>query len=79
MGGKPHVFWVGHQFKQRLILRALNEMNTSCETENESAAITEMIVELETLISRRQRGYTFEAKCFEANQLTETSENEQSR
>ncbi|HXG58134.1 MAG TPA: hypothetical protein VNL91_03855 [Thermoanaerobaculia bacterium] len=55
MRPREHKFIVRHQQKQRLLLRALEQMDTSSETPAESAAITEMIVRLEELISRRQR------------------------
>lgn len=50
-----HKFVVRHQRKQQLILRALEQMDTSGETAHESAAVTDMIVRLEDLIRRRQR------------------------
>ena len=50
-----HVFRVRHQEKQRILLRALEQMGDNSESPPESAAITEMIVRLETLIKRRKR------------------------
>lgn len=52
---KEHKFVVRHQRKQRLILRALEQMDTSNETAHESAAVTDMILRLEELLLRRQR------------------------
>lgn len=49
-----HRFSIHHQAKQRLLLRALNEMDASKETREESRAITEMITRLEALLSARQ-------------------------
>lgn len=48
-------FVVHHQEKQRIILRALEQMDTAGETAEESAAVTEMVVKLERLLDRRQR------------------------
>lgn len=50
-----HKFVVRHQQKQRLLLRALESMDTSSETRSESEAVSEMIVRLEELLARRQR------------------------
>lgn len=49
-----HRFSIHHQAKQRLLLRALNEMDCSKETPEESRAIAEMITRLEALLSSRQ-------------------------
>lgn len=49
-----HRFSVHHQAKQRLLLRALNEMDCSKETPEESRAIAEMVTRLEALLSSRQ-------------------------
>lgn len=49
-----HRFSVHHQVKQRLLLKALNDMDTSAETPEESRAIVEMITRLEKLLSSRQ-------------------------
>jgi hypothetical protein len=50
-----HKFIVRHQRKQQLLLRALEQMDTSAETPHESAAVIDMINRLEELLSRRQR------------------------
>jgi len=49
------VFRVRHQAKQRLLLRALEQMEQSEETPLESAAVEAMVIELERLLGRRQR------------------------
>lgn len=50
-----HKFVVRHQVKQTLILRALEEMDTSRETPEETAAATAMLVRLQQLLRRRKR------------------------
>jgi hypothetical protein len=50
-----HKFTVRHQQKQLLLLRALEQMDTSGETPAESAAVTAMMVRLEALVANRQR------------------------
>lgn len=57
-----HRFAIHHQAKQRLLLKALNEMNTADETPEESRAITEMVCRLEQLLSLRQRARTFRSE-----------------
>jgi hypothetical protein len=52
---KEHKFVVRHQHKQMLLLRALEQMDTSKETAAESAAVTDMMNRLEELLGRRRR------------------------
>lgn len=52
-------FSIRHQEKQRMMLRALEEMSTKSETQEESAMIAEMIIELEHLLAARRRGYSY--------------------
>jgi hypothetical protein len=52
---RDHKFVVKHQRKQQIILRALEEMDTSKETPHETAAVIDMVSRLEDLIGRRQR------------------------
>ena len=52
-GRKSHSygFRVTHQRKYKLLLRALNEMDTQAETPDETAAVMEMVSRLEFLLS----------------------------
>lgn len=50
-----HRFAVDHQQKQRLLLRALEQMDTSGETTEETRAVVQMITRLEELVGRRKR------------------------
>jgi hypothetical protein len=52
---REHKFVVRHQAKQRILLRALEEMTAGAETPEESAVVTEMIIRLEELLERRQK------------------------
>jgi hypothetical protein len=55
---KRHGFRVDHQCKQRLLLRALNEMDTTTESREESAVVVEMIARLEEVLADRERRRT---------------------
>lgn len=55
---KSYGFRVTHQAKQRLLLRALDEMDTSRESREESAAVVEMIARLESLLAKVSRQRT---------------------
>lgn len=62
--GKPYTpsnhFTICHQVKQRLLLRALNEMDARGETAAETKAVVEMITRLEEILSVRKRRYTLQ-------------------
>lgn len=51
------VFKLRHQEKQRILLRALYAYQPPDESPEESRAITEMIVRLETVLDRRSRSH----------------------
>lgn len=53
---RDHRFSVRHRERQRLLLLALEQMKITAETLEQSRLITEMIVELERLLSSRVRG-----------------------
>lgn len=52
---RDYRFAVRHPAKQRIILRALNEMQSDQESADETQAVTEMVTELEALLRVRRR------------------------
>lgn len=55
MRSRDYQFRVRHPEKQRLILKALNEMRTESETPQESSIISGLIADLESLLEQRKR------------------------